>query len=167
MTAPGNSGFSLRNILWWFGFTVIALWGQTALPGVDLLVAGLIVSLQEGRLRQSAVLGCCFLLINEGAGSLAFGAGLAWYMAAAALFVVGRWLFEQRNILFIALIGVSLGLWRYALLAILATLQEYRFDRETALWECVMQALAFPVAWAITSALRPRQKRAETHGYTI
>ncbi|QJT09945.1 hypothetical protein [Oceanidesulfovibrio marinus] len=154
-----------RNILWWFGFTVIALLGQTVFPGVDLLVPGLIVSMQEERNRQSIVLGIVFLLIQEGSGSLAFGAGLAWYGMAIVLFIAGRWLFEARNIMFMVILGAVLGVWRYLLISMLTALQEYTFLEDVVFWECVHQALTFPLMWSLAAALRPTKP--ENNAYSV
>ncbi len=156
---------AIRNILWWFGFTVFALMGQTLFPGVDLLITGLIVSMQEERKRQSIILGITFLLIQEGAGSLAFGAGLAWYGMAVVLFVGGRWLFEARNIMFMVILGAALGAWRFLLISMLTALQEYTFSQELVFWECVHQALTFPLMWSLTVALRPH--KLESNAYSV
>ncbi|TVM17578.1 hypothetical protein DPQ33_07985 [Oceanidesulfovibrio indonesiensis] len=156
---------NIRNILWWFSFTVLALLGQMFFPGVDLLVAGLIVSMQEERKRQSIILGVAFLLIQEGAGSLAFGAGLAWYGMAVILFIGGRWLFEARNIMFMVILGAALGVWRFVLVSMLTALQEYTFSQELIFWECVHQALTFPLMWSLTAALRPRKQ--ESNAYSV
>ena len=43
------------NILWWAAFFVLGLALQQALPGTDVLVAGLFLALQERRPFQLAV----------------------------------------------------------------------------------------------------------------
>ena len=62
---------------------------------------------------------------RRGSGALAFGSGLLWYGAVVALFMGGRWLFESRNVFFIFLLGIVLGAVHFALVQMMATLQEY------------------------------------------
>ncbi|MCA1985469.1 MAG: hypothetical protein LDL27_03225 [Desulfovibrio sp.] len=147
----------MRNFMWWLGFIICCLWAQRLVQGVDFLVVGLVISAREGRPLQTAWLFVTFLLLQEGAGTLAFGAGLLWQGGVMLLYVLGRWLFETRNVLFIFLMGCCLGVWRYALIHGMAALQEYTLSpRSMFLWECLLQALLFPLAWSIAHALRGR-----------
>ncbi len=147
----------MRNVIWWIFFCIACLWAQRFVQGVDFLIVGLVISAREGRLLQTIWLFFMFLLLQEGAGTLSFGAGLLWQCGAMVLYVLGRWLFETRNVLFIFLLGCCLGGWRYVLIHGMAGLQEYTLSpRSMFLWECVLQALLFPLAWSIAYALRGR-----------
>lgn len=98
--------------------------GQALLPGVDLLAAGLlIVSLQEDRRSVSAWLFVVFVLLQEGQGSLPFGQSLLWYVLVALLFLLGRWMFEARNVA-VLLVGLLLGLAHFCLVYVMAALQD-------------------------------------------
>ena len=61
------------NILWWVAFFVFGLALQQALPGTDVLVAGLFLALQERRPFQLAVVLLALILVQEGVGTLDFG----------------------------------------------------------------------------------------------
>ncbi len=143
-----------RNLFWWLGFILCGIWGQSFIPGVDLLMVGLLISLQEERLSQTLwLLGAC-ILIQEGTGSLAFGSGILWYSALIAMFFLGRWLFQARNLFFVIIMGGVMGAWRYLLVVLLATLQNYQVTHERLFFECVLQALLFPLIWTLVSPLR-------------
>ena len=152
---------SLRSAAWWPFFIVTALWAQRLVPGVDFLVLGLILSLQEDRPSQTLWLALVFLLIQEGTGSLAFGAGLLWYGAVVALFSLGRWLFEVENMFFIVILGAMLGLWRFGLAQMLATLQEYDLNYIRLAQENILQAVIIPPGWFLARTLRERFGRAQ------
>jgi hypothetical protein len=142
----------MRRIVWWIGFTGCGIWAQSHLPGVDFLVPGLILSLQEETTPQSLWLALVWLLLQEGMGSLPFGFGLLWYAATAGLFLVGRWLFEAKNLMFMSMLGLALGLLHYGLLMVMAGLQDWLVPPGRLLTESIYQALIFPLEWAVIHA---------------
>lgn len=133
----------------WVVFTVSGLWLQSFMPGVDLLAPGLVLSLQEERVRTSILLGLVWLLIQEGTGSLAFGTVLLWYGMLAALFYFGHWLFEAKNFLFMVIIGIALGALHVVLMDIMGQLQNWRIFMGRTFTEGVIQAVVFPVEWGL------------------
>ncbi len=145
-----------KNALWWLCFTVVGVWAQHFTPGVDFLVVGLVLSLQERRWAQTAWLCVFWLLLQEGAGSLAFGAGILWCAAAILIFMLGQWLFETRNIFFIILVGAWLGCCHYILVMTMAVLQDYDIAREALARESLVQALVIPPGWYLAHKLRFR-----------
>ena len=74
------------NILWWVAFFVFGLALQQALPGTDVLVAGLFLALQERRPFQLAVVLLALILVQEGVGTLDFGTSVLWYLLVITLF---------------------------------------------------------------------------------
>lgn len=143
--------------LWWSGFTVAGIWGQSFIPGVDLLAAGLVVSLQEQTRTRTFWLAVAWIVLQEGVGSLAFGYGILWYSALALIFFVGRWLFEARSILFIALIGISLGVLHFAFTLVLTSLEDLTLPLDRLLWESLAQVLVFPAGWWAADRLYPER----------
>ena len=77
------------NILWWVAFFVFGLALQQALPGTDVLVAGLFLALQERRPFQLAVVLLALILVQEGVGTLDFGTSVLWYLLVITLFSSG------------------------------------------------------------------------------
>lgn len=152
----------LRKLAWWPFFTIIAIWFQHVLPGVDFFVVGLVLSLQEDRISTSAWLALFFLLIQEGVGSLPFGYGLLWYGAVAVLFALGRWLFEVENALFILLLSICLGALHTVLILLLSGLQNYEPNLDRLMLESVIQAVIIPPGWYIARSLRWRLCHAPT-----
>ena len=76
------------NILWWVAFFVFGLALQQALPGTDVLVAGLFLALQERRPFQLAVVLLALILVQEGVGTLDFGTSVLWYLLVITLFFI-------------------------------------------------------------------------------
>ena len=162
----GDTPMRLRNILWWCCFLPLALVAQMFVPGVDLLVVGLIIALQERDGRTLCWLAPLLVILQEGIGSFAFGGMLLWYAAVAVLVQLGHWLFEVENFLFMLLLGACLGATHWCLMHVLCALQNATLDPRLLLVESLMQAAAVPVLWRIASwtrkwmgryALQPQQ----------
>ncbi|THB62693.1 MAG: hypothetical protein D6E12_18795 [Desulfovibrio sp.] len=149
----------VRNAVWWVVFSAFGVMAQAALPGVDFLVPGLVVSLQEERWNQSLWLALAFTLIQEGSGNLQFGSGLVWYGAVMCLFFVGRWLLEAKSITFIIVLGAGLGLWHYLLVKWTAFLQELVISDPLLIRESCIMAVMFPLLWMFVSWLRKGRDR--------
>jgi len=145
---------AFKNFLWWSYFTVAAIWIQVWIPGVDILIIGLFVSLYEERPTQTLWLALIWLLVQEGTSGLAFGSGILWYAALFAMYAVGRWLFQVKNVFFIGLCGALMGIWHYILVVMMASLQDYATARDSLFVESALQALMFPVVWYIVYKLR-------------
>lgn len=149
----------MHVFLWWLAYTVAAIWIQRALPGLDAFGPAVVVLLQERRLRQLAWLLPCWILLQEGMGSASFGNMILWYAGLVVFFVLGRWLFESRNVLFVFFIGVFMGGWHFALQSGMGVLQGLALDQQTLAWDSVQQAVAFPAGWAVLYTFYVRQVR--------
>lgn len=138
-----------RIILWWLLFFPVALTMQMMLPGLDALVIGLILTLQERRNKDLLWLLPVIILLQEGMGAREFGGMVLWYASVIASFVLGRWLFEVENFLFVFLLSTCMGASRFALIYVLAPLQDLQVNLQATLDESVIQALFIPVAWRL------------------
>lgn len=148
---------NLLAVLWWSAYTVIGVWVHRTVPGIDFFAPGLILSLQEQSVRRTTALALVWMLLVEGMGSLPFGYGLAWYGLLAAMYFTGRWLFEARSILFMALIGAGLGVLHPVLIWGLSSLAYLKVGLEPLLIEGAMQVVAFPVIWLVAANLFPQR----------
>jgi hypothetical protein len=137
------------HIAFWALFTATGVWLQNVIPGVDFLAPGLILAMQEEKWTVPVWLGLVWLFIQEGTGSLAFGAGLLWYGALAGLYFFGHWLFEARNFLFMFILGLCLGSMHFLLINVMVLLQDQTIPLERLLMESGVQALVFPVEWGL------------------
>jgi uncharacterized membrane protein len=137
------------RMVFWTVFTLSGIWMQSFMPGIDFLAPGLILSLQEEKIRTAVVLGLLWLLIQEGTGSLAFGTVILWYGVLTALFFFGHWLFEAKNFIFMVIIGVCLGVLHFVLMTVMAQLQDWRLILGRVFLEGVIQAVVFPVEWGL------------------
>lgn len=146
-------------VIWWAAYTGIGVWFHRTIPGIDFFCPGIILSLQEQSYQRTAVLALVWILLIEGAGNLPFGYGLAWYSLLAAMFFMGRWLFEARSFLFMILLGLGLGVLHPTLIYGLAALANLEIPLGPLLQEGAMQAAAFPIIWFLSDTLFPKRLR--------
>ncbi len=151
---------NVRAGIWWSFFIPMAIMLQAAVPALDALLIGLILILQERRYKSLFWLLPLLILLQEGIGSRPFGGMVLWYFMIIILFAVGRWLFEVQNILFVLLISVCLGLLHFALVYLMAPLQDLPVNVHTLLQESIIQTLFVPWAWWIAAFTRKW-----THGH--
>ena len=143
----GNAG-------WWLAYAFVAIAMQSALPGLDFLLPGFILALQECRLFQALFIGTAFMMAQEGMGSMAFGGTLLWYAVAAVAYFMACSLFQGRSFLFVLLLSILLSGVRYVIFIFLARLQDIPWDAALLLDECFLQAVLTPFIWLIAVSLR-------------
>ncbi|MFV0421491.1 hypothetical protein [Oleidesulfovibrio sp.] len=146
----------MRNVIWWFFYSIAAIWAQKFVPGIDFLLPGLIIALQEQRSVQTFWLVIFFSLIQEGCGTMSFGPAVAQYLITIVLFQAGRWLFEAHNISFVLLLSATLGLVHYGIIRIMAMLQDIPLLLQPLIHESIIQALVIPVCWLLVRLIRAR-----------
>lgn len=156
----------LHPLAFWTAFILAGIWMQHFAPGVDFLAPALIVCLQQRRTTAAAWLGLLFIVLQEGMGSLAFGTLILWYAGLLVFYLVGRWLFESRNLLFIFVIGVGLSLWRFVLVRMMADLQGLTPARTQLIMECMAQAVVFALEWGLLYTLYKRLVRHDDESRT-
>ncbi len=149
----------LAAVLWWGTYTVLGVWAQKVLPGVDFLAPGIVLSMQENGGYRTGWLAFAWILLLEGMGNLPFGYGIAWYGLLATFYIVGRWLFEARSFLFMCLLGIGLGVLHPLLMYGLGELANLEVPLRSAAMEGVAQAVLFPIIWAIADRLFPKGLR--------
>lgn len=150
---------NLLALFWWGTYTIIAIWAQKLVPGVDFLVPGLVLSMQERPGWRTFVLVCFWVLLQEGMGNMAFGYAIMWYGLLALFYLLGQWLFEARSFLFMCLLGLGLGVLHPLLIYSLAILQGISWPVGPTIWEGVAQALTFPAVWLVAKRFLPKRLR--------
>ena len=158
-TASSLAGRTVHPLLFWLAFILAGVWAQQFVSGVDFLAPALIVCLQQRRPGMAAWLAGVFIVLQEGMGSLAFGTLILWYAGLLVVYLVGRWLFESRNLLFIFIIGTFLGVWRMFLVRMMASLQDMDPDQGRLAVECAVQAVLFTLEWGVLFLLYKRNVR--------
>ena len=151
----------MHPLTWWILFILAGIWAQRFVAGVDFLAPGLIICLQEGKIKHALWLALVLILLQEGMGGLAFGAGILWYGALTVFFFIGRWLFESKNLLFILIIGAGMGVWHFFLVQMMASLQDMVASPGPLFMESVLQAVVFSVQWVFVHSLYKRWVRHE------
>ena len=139
---------------WWLCYAFVGIALQALMPGLDFLLPGFILALQERRISQVLAVGALFVMVQEGMGSMAFGGTLLWYALAAIAFYVGCGLLQGTGFLFVTLFGMALSCVHYFIFALLATLQDIPWDSALLFDECLFQALFTPWVWWVAAILR-------------
>lgn len=152
------------NIIWWLIFFVLCVIAQSILSGIDFLIIGVIIAMQERRVIQLFWVILAAIFVQEGVGSMPFGSALLWYSSAVIIFYSSRVLFEAENFIFIFLISVSLGFLHYVFTYMMAALHGLSIDTTRLAVESLIQALIIPPLWQLVHFLRkrvmPREDRA-------
>ncbi len=151
----------LRNILWWLAYCFAAIWLQRLVPGLDACAPGLLLSLQEGNRKQTALLLLLFILIQEGSGTMVFGSSLLWYGSLILLFYVGCWFFLAESLLFILFLSAALGAMRWVIGISMSALAGVPDPGQRLIDESLVQAGLTFIIWGLAYILRgPRSKAA-------
>ena len=145
---------TVLNIIWWAAFLCCGLIMESLLPGIDILLIGLIIALQEGKLSQIFWVFLAVILLQEGIGALPFGASILSYSLLVLIFYGGRALLEQENILFVLLVAVSAGVGHYIFTQAMAALQGISLPGGRLALESLTQALILPPLWILAFVLR-------------
>lgn len=147
---------TFQESCWWVAFIVLSIIVQALAPGLDALVVGVILLLQERNYKTLGWLLPVFIILQEGMGTRSFGGVLLWYLIVIASFRIGRWLFEVGNFVFIVLLSTCLGGAYFGLAWLLAPLQATpSFDANAMRDISLLQAVYMPLAWRMLAALRP------------
>ena len=144
----------IRNIIWWTAFFILAILGQMLLPGIDLMVVGLIIAMQERNPLQIIWVLIICMLLQEGPGTMDFGASFCWYGLTMFIYYMGRAIFETENIFFILLVCASLGALHFGLMHIFSGLQGVSVPFKRLALESVGEMLIVPILWLALHRLR-------------
>lgn len=150
---------NLANIAWWLCFLYFAICIQAIAPGLDVLVVGLIILMQDEDYKSILWLAPIFCLLQEGMGTRPFGSTIIWYGAVIGIFILGRWLFEARNFVFVFLLSASLGGTYFLVAWVTSPLQNIPFSFSDTVDKSLTQAIFMPFAWRIMLAFKPGSKR--------
>ena len=145
---------SWANVLWWLIFICLGVFLQAGFSGLDFLLPGLIIAIQERRAVQLIWVLLIFTVLQEGMGSMAFGSTLLWYMSTMILFYLGYSLFEVENFLFIFLLSGCLAAVHIGIMHLMAELQNLPLNNNRLIEESVYQALVTPFIWRIAQMSR-------------
>ena len=143
-----------RNAVWWALFLFPAIIMQRFFPGVDFLAAGLLLALQERRYADMGWVLPLLVILQEGMGTREFGVVLLWYMSVAAVFMLGRWLFDVDNFLYAFLFSACLAVCYFAVAFLMSPLYAAPVDVYRLRDESVQLAMLLPVCWKLAQYTR-------------
>jgi len=144
------------RILWWAAYIAGALIVQQSIPGIDALVPGFLLALQEKKTWQSAWLFCIFVLIQEGTGSLTFGSAALWYGGQVWLFHVSQRFFVADSIPFVFMLSAILGAYHFLLTWLMCSVQTLPLNFALLARESILQAAIIPLIWGLACFIRPK-----------
>ena len=148
----------MRNLLWWIVYIVVAVWLQKFIPGLDALVPGLIVCLQEKNRQQTVLFLLFCIIMQEGTGTLPFGASIIWYGFVFACFHIGGRFFMAGNQGFVFLLSVALAAGRGVLFMGMGELQQLPLDTQSLVPQCLGQAFFTPIIWLLAGMSRRKRQ---------
>lgn len=146
---------TLPRLIWWIAYFIFAIWMQKIMPGLDAMAPGLLICLQDRRPSQTIFFLLFCIVVQEGAGTLPFGASIVWYTFVACCYYIGSGFFVAGNISFIITISVGLGLGRLLMFFAMGSLQATPLDSKGLVFQCLAQVAATPVIWFIATFVRP------------
>lgn len=146
----------ILRLLWWGAYIIGALIVQQSIPGVDALMPGFLLALQEKNFRQSAWLFLLFVLIQEGSGNITFGGAILWYMGQVFFFRRCQRLLSSDNILFVFMLALILGAYHGALRWFMCAVQNVPVDYTNLVRESMIQVIIIPVIWGLAHFIRPK-----------
>lgn len=147
------------NFAWWTIYIIIAIILQKFVHGVDFLLPGLIVALQERKIVQFLVVIVSFILIQEGTGTMPFGNIFLWYFVVIIFFYAWQWFFEVESFIFILLLSIALSISHYLIISILSDIQDIYINSRELQDECVYQVFITPLMWHLANYLRKGIRR--------
>ena len=143
-----------RNFFWWGLFLFPAITLQRFFPGVDFLLVGFLLTLQERRYTDLIWVLPLLVILQEGMGTREFGVVLLWYIVVAAVFALGRWLFDVENFLYAFLFSACLASCYFAVAFLMSPLYAVPADVYRLLDESVHLALLLPICWKLAQYTR-------------
>ncbi len=151
-----------RNLLGTFFFCA-GVWLQHVYPGLDFLLPCVLVALEEGRAVRILCVSAACILIQEGLGTLDFGAAVLWYLSVILVYLLARYFFHITNIFFAILVGLSAGITHFGITLLMCMLQQHSADLEILGNESLQQVLALLIPWKIYAYLR---RQVITHAHS-
>lgn len=145
----------MQSILWWAGFTYLAIWAQKMLPGVDFMAPGLLLCIQLDRRKDLYWLILIWALIQDGIGGLPFGYSIIWYLSLLVLYRCGAMFFDVQSMMFALLCGVTLGVLHPLLTGVMSMLADMVWVTDRYVFEGILQAVIFPAEWLLLKYLYP------------
>ena len=128
------------------------------MPGVDVLIAGLVILAQEERRVALAFYVLLCIVLQEGIGSQPFGASILWYAGTLIPLLFGRGLLGGHRFLFVLLLACLLCPLYFAIVYSLASLQELPVDTELLTARSIEQTISLPIAWLVAMCTRIRRE---------
>ena len=137
----------MHTLACWAVFIIASIWAESLLPGVDLYAPALLVLLHMRRYTEALWLTPLGIILNEGAGSLAFGMSILWLGGLILLFSLLCLYLASSSLAFVLTLSVLAGVWQFAVAVFMTSLQELTVARQDLLVQARLTSLFFPFLW--------------------
>jgi len=138
------------EFVWWVFFLGCGIWWQQMSGGLDFLTPGILVCIQYRKWWLTGILSIVFIFVQEGVGTLAFGASLLFYAGAYLLFYASHWLLEPENPLFMLSFSACLSCWLYGVVTGVCSFQELSVLLPSVFPAVFTQWLAYMLMWSFS-----------------
>ncbi|WP_291321116.1 hypothetical protein [Desulfonatronospira sp.] len=145
-----REGVLFKHIAFWAAFTILGIWGQYFMPGMDFFSPGLVVLVQSGYYSTALWMGLLWMLLLEGSGNLAFGTVILYYSGLLAAYFSASAFFEAKNLLFMAILYLFLSVLKKVLIQVMAGMQGLGQSVDFALEPVLVQFVLYFLLWCIT-----------------
>ena len=137
----------LIQVVYWCFFIIVALFIQFFIPGVDIMLVGLLIIIPERKILQTILLFCIFIILQEATGILTFGLLLLEYSVLILSFFIGRTIFAVGTFSFVFLLSLFISFVYFVLIQIFGALQGIYVSPTSVMYDSILQALLVPLVW--------------------
>lgn len=140
----------MKIIIWWILYTVLGIWLQRFIPGLDCYAPALAGCLYLGLPKTAFVMSLIWIIIQEGVGSLALGSSLLFYGGVAIFFVWAKIFFTKNSLLFFLVVSLFTAGLHFVIMQTMCSLQELHLPMQLAVQDSLLTLIFFPILWMIT-----------------
>ncbi len=144
----------LANTAWWIVFLAAGIILQATFPGLDALILGLPLLLEERDYRRLVCFVPAVILLQDGMGTQAFGSAMLSIALCSLFYWLARGIASASRIGFYLFLSLCMGGIRIFLDWLFATLEDTAFVPEQLFHEGAAEAVYLFIGWIVLRHLR-------------
>lgn len=144
----------IANTVWWIAFLVTGIILQATFPGLDALILGVLLLLEEKDYRRLVCFVPAVILLQDGMGTQAFGSAMLCIALCALLYRLSSGIASASRIGFYFFLSLAMGGVRIFLDWLFATLEDTAFLPEQLFHEGAAEAVYLFIGWVVLRHLR-------------
>lgn len=142
------------NTVWWIVFLIAGIILQATFPGLDALILGVLLLLEEKDYRRLVCIVPAVILLQDGMGTQAFGSAMLCIALCALLYRLSSGIASASRIGFYLFLSLAMGGIRIFLDWLFATLEDTAFVAEQLFHEGAAEAVYLFIGWIVLRHLR-------------